>query len=126
MTESEIKSQFQMIEDSLNEAYEKNDTEKISKLLADDWSILEPSTGLSGKEQFLQAIKDGNLAHSTMKKEIVQVKAYNNFAIVITRGKNEGYYLAKSFNSEQWVTNIYKKVNQRWICLLTQEAPVTC
>ena len=126
MTETELKSQFQIIEDNLNEAYEKNDTEKISKLLSDDWIILEPSTGLSDKEQFLQAIKDGHLIHSGMKKKVLQVKSYNDFTIVMTRGKNEGYYLAEPFNAEQWVTNIYKKINSQWICVMTQEAPVTC
>ena len=56
MTETELRSQFQKIEDILNAEYEKNDAEEISKLLSDDWTILEPSTGLSGKEQFLKAI----------------------------------------------------------------------
>ncbi len=124
--ESELRTQFQRMEDNLNDAYEKNDTEKISNLLADDWAILESATGLSAKEQFLQAIKDGKLAHSSMKKEIVQVKSYNDFAIIITRGRNEGHYLDKPFDSEQWVTNIYKKINQEWICVMTQEAAVTC
>lgn len=126
MTESELWAHFQEMEDNLNDAYEKNDTEIIFALLADDWVILEPSTGLSGKEQFLHAIKAGKLTHSRMKKEIVQVRSYNDFAIVITRGRNEGHYLNTPFGSEQWVTNIYKKIDQQWICVMTQEAAVTC
>lgn len=126
MTETDVKAQFQIIENSLNEAYEKNDTEEISQLLSDDWTILEPSIGLSSKEQFLRAIKDGKLTHTKMKKEVLQLKLYNDFVIVITRGKNEGKYLDKIFNAEQWVTNIYKKNNSQWICVMTQEAPVTC
>ncbi len=30
------------------------------------------------------------------------------------------------FNSEQWITNVYKNENEIWICVMTQEAPVTC
>lgn len=126
MTETEMKFQFQKIEDKLNGAYERNDTEEISALLSDDWTILEPSTGLSGKDQFLNAIKEGNLTHSSMKKEVLQIKVYNDIAIVTTKGKNEGRYLDKPFNAEQWVTNIYKKISSGWICVMTQEAPVTC
>ena len=126
MTETELKSRFQMIENNLNEAYERNDAEEISKLLCDDWTILETSTGMSSKEQFLKAVKDGHLTHTSMKKEILQVKLYDDFAIVITRGKNSGCYLDKPFNAEQWVTNIYKKNNSHWICVMTQETPVTC
>ena len=76
MTETELKSQFQIIEDNLNAAYEKNDAEEISKLLSDDWIILEPSTGLSDKEQFLQAIKDGHLTHSSMKKKVLHKRIF--------------------------------------------------
>jgi len=126
MTDIELKSQFQKIEDKLNAAYETNDTEEISRLLSDDWSILEPSTGLSGKEQFLKAIKAGELTHTSMKKEICQVKLYNDFGVVISRGKNEGRYLDQPFDAEQWVTNIFIKNNSQWICVMTQEIPVKC
>ena len=125
MTGNELKPQFLIIEDNLNAAYETYDTEEISNLLSDDWTILEPSIGLSSKKQFLKAIKDRNLTHSSMRKEVLQVKVYNDFAIVITRGKNEGHYLDKPFNEEQWVTNIYRKNNSQWICVMTQEAPVS-
>ena len=126
MTDIELKIQFQIIDDNLNNAFEKNDIEDISKLLSDDWTILEPSTGLSNKKQFLKAIKDGNLLHTIMKKEVLQVRLYKDIAIVIGRGKNIGVYLAKPFNSEQWITNIYRKQEDTWVCIMTQEAPVHC
>lgn len=60
-----------------------------------------------------------------MKKEVQEVKLFDNFAIVISKGKNEGQYLDKPYNSEQWVTNIYvREVN--WICIMTLEVPVNC
>ena len=126
MTETELISLFQKIEDNLNAAYVTNNAEEISNLLSHDWTILESSTGLSSKEQLLNAIKNGDLTHTSMRKGIVQVKLYNDFAIVITRGKNSGRYLDKPFDAEQWVTNIYRKNNSQWICVMTQEASVTC
>ena len=126
MTNTELKAQFQIIEDNLNEAYENNETDRISKLLSDDWTIIESSTGISGKEQFLNSIRSGNLTHSKMKKEVLQVKVYNDFAVVVTKGKNEGRYLGEPFYSEQWVTNIYRKNGAEWICIMTQEVPVIC
>lgn len=126
MSANELKFQFQVIEDNLNGAYEKNDVGKISDLLSDDWTILETSTGLSGKTQFLNAIKNRSLIHSSMKKDVLEVKFYADFAIVITRGRNKGHYLDKPFNTELWVTNIYKKTNLQWVCVMTQECPVAC
>lgn len=126
MKEADLKTQFQEIENRLNEAYERNDAEAISKLLSDDWMILEPTTGLLAKDKFLAAIKDGRLTHKKMKKEVLQVKWHNEIAIVIARGKNEGQYLDKVFDSEQWVTNIYRRKDGDWLCVMTQEAPVSC
>lgn len=126
MTGDELKPQFQKIEDILNAAYEKNDIGEISELLSDDWTILEPSIGLSDKERFLAAIKDGNLIHSSMKKEVQLVRLYNDLAIVVTRGKNEGRYLDRPFDGVQWITNLYRKNNSKWICVMTLEAPVSC
>ena len=126
MKDADLKARFQMIEDTLNDAYEKNDWKRISFLLADDWIILESSTGVSTKKQFLKAIQDGHLVHSTMKKEVLRVQLFDDVAIVVTRGKNVGTYLDKPFDSEQWVTNIYRMRGSAWICIMTQETPVSC
>lgn len=39
---------------------------------------------------------------------------------------NIGFLRDEPFNSEQWITNVYKNENEIWICVMTQEAPVTC
>jgi len=68
MTNTELKDQFQMIENNLNEVFENNDIDRISKFLSDDWTILEPSIGISSKKQFLNSVKKGSLIHTKMKK----------------------------------------------------------
>ena len=99
---------------------------KKSKHISDDWILLEPQFGITSKEHFLNAIELGDLFHTTMKKKILRVQLYNDVAIVTARGMNIGYFKTNRFNSEQWVTNIYKKENDIWICIMTQEAPVIC
>jgi hypothetical protein len=126
MTDIELKTIFQKIENELNGAYEKNDLRKVEELLSDQWTILESSTGLSDKEQFIKAIENGKLVHTKMIKEVKKVKLFNNFAIVISKGRNEGQYLDKTYNSEQWVTNIFIKEETNWICVMTQEMPAKC
>lgn len=126
MTDIELKTIFQKIENELNGAYEKNDLRKVEELLSDQWTILESSTGLSDKEQFIKAIENGKLVHTKMIKEVKKVKLFNNFAIVISKGRNEGQYLDKPYNSEQWVTNIFIKEETNWICVMTQEMPAKC
>ena len=124
MIESGLKSEFQEIENNLNDAYEANDVKKIAQLLSDNWTMLEPSLGIINRENILNAIREGKLTHSSMKKQVLQAKSFNNVAIVISRGKNIGRYLEKPFNAEVWVTNVYMKDGPNWICISTQEAPV--
>ncbi len=126
MANSVLISLFQNIEDELNRAYERNDIKKITELLSDNWTILESSTGLTDKSKFIGAIEDGKLVQIKMLKEVQEVRFFENFAIVISKGINEGQYLDKSYSSEQWVTNIYVKENVNWICIMTLEVPVNC
>jgi hypothetical protein len=126
MTENELKSTFQKIDDNLNLAYETNDCDRLEELLSDSWTMLEPSIGIVEKDDFIKAIKEKRLTHSEMKKEVIQINSFDNITIVISRGRNIGQYLDKPFNTEVWVTNTYKKQNSNWICISTLEAPVPC
>ena len=126
MRDDQLITNFQTVEDNFNQALESNNTHSISKHISDDWILLEPQFGITSKEHFLNAIELGDLFHTTMKKKILRVQLYNDVAIVTARGMNIGYFKTNRFNSEQWVTNIYKKENDIWICIMTQEAPVTC
>ena len=47
-----------------------------------------------------------------------------NTYFIMIRGKNNGLYKNVPFNSEQWIKNIYKRQNENWICIMTNEAPV--
>ncbi|MEO6316734.1 MAG: nuclear transport factor 2 family protein [Chitinophagaceae bacterium] len=126
MPANDRKIDFQVIEDNLNKAYESNDVNAISRLLSDDWTNLESSTGLTHKTQFLNAISGGTLVHTIMKKAVLQIRLYNDFAIMNTKGKTEGRYNGHVFNAQQWTTNIYRKINDQWLCVMTQETPVSC
>ena len=126
MTDNEIKLNFQELDDNLNSAFEINDISKLSGLLADNWTILEPSIGIVRKDDFIKTIKEGRLQHYSMKKEVILVKVFDNTALVISRGRNVGKYLNKPYDTEIWVTNIYKKEKSKWLCISTQEAPVMC
>ena len=126
MTDTKFTHQFQVFEDYFNEILISNNAEQISPYLASDWVLLEPEFGIISKDQFINAIESGKLSHSSMKKEVVRVQIADNIALSTSRGRNVGMYQDKPFNSEHWVTNIYKKEGAHWICIMTQEAPVIC
>jgi hypothetical protein len=126
MKTSQLVFNFQLIEDKLNDAYVNNDCEKLEELLSNGWTIVEPSFGIISKTDFLKLMKEGKLVHSKMRKEVLQVKNFDNIVIVISRGKNIGEYLNVHFETEIWVTNVFRIENSRWVCISTQEAPIPC
>lgn len=126
MKPSQLVLNFQLIEDKLNDAYVNKDCEKIEELLSNGWSIVEPSIGIVGKSDFIKSIKEGKLSHTKMRKDVLQVKNFENIVIVISKGKNIGEYLNEPFDTELWVTNIFRIENSRWVCISTQEAPIPC
>lgn len=126
LLESELISTFQTIDDNLNEAYEINDCNKISELLSDSWTLLEPGFGIVSKGQFLESVKCQKLIHKAMKKVVIRANCFDAIAIVISRGKNTGIYGDKPFDTEVWVTNIYRNEGRGWISISTQESPIPC
>ena len=126
MTDDQLIAEFQTVEDNFNQVLASNNIFEISKYISGDWVLLEPQYGIISKDRFLRVIELGELSHTEMRKKVLRVMLYNNIAIVITRGMNIGFLRDEPFNSEQWVTNIYKKENENWICIMTKEAPVAC
>lgn len=126
MTDEESIKYFQSMDDIFNQALVTNNIKEISKLLSDDWVLLEPQFGIIKKDRFLNAIEAGELSHTSMQKEVLWVKLHGDIALVTSRGMNIGYYKDIHFNSAHWVTNIYKNESENWTCIMTQEAPVSC
>lgn len=126
MNSSTSLQEFQLVDDHLNSAFESNDIEKIKPLLSEDWFLLDPQFGITLAEKFLSQIESGNLIHRSMKKKLHRVILENDIAIVISKGYNHGLYMNIEFNAEHWVTQTYKRINGSWLCMMTQEMPVSC
>lgn len=109
MKQDKLTKYFRGTDDRLNQAYITNDIAETEQYLSPGWGMLEPEIGIIDKERFLQAVKKGELLLTQMKKEVMQVNAFGETVIVITRGMNVGVYKGKPFNSEHWVADIYKK-----------------
>ena len=126
MNDEQLVQQFQLVEDRFNDALATNNVDQIERHLSNDWVLIEPQFGIVERDRFLSVVKKGDLVHVSMKKRVWRVKCYNDIAIVTSRGMNTGLYKNEPFHSEIWVTNIYKQVNENWLCIMSTEAPVSC
>lgn len=124
MREEELKQQFQKIEDHFNNAVISNQVDEIKKCITTDWVLVDSQGGIIPQERFFSVLEQGLLSHSTMTKEVLRVKVYGNIALVTGRGQNTGTWQGQPLEADEWITDVYKKETDRWLCVLTHLTPV--
>lgn len=124
MTDEQLIIEFQEVEDAFNEAVISNNADEISKHISSDWVLIDSQGGIIQRQRFLFAVEQGLLSHTTMSKEVLRVKSYNEIILVTGRGKNTGFYKGEPIKADEWITDIYKKENNKWLCILTHLTPV--
>jgi ketosteroid isomerase-like protein len=124
MTEEQLKEQFQKIEDNFNVAVLTNNVDEIKKCITSDWVLVDSQGGIIPQEGFFSVLRGGQLSHSTMTKKILRVKVYGDIALVTGRGQNTGTWQGQPLEADEWITDVYKKENDKWLCVLTHLTPV--
>jgi ketosteroid isomerase-like protein len=124
MKQEQLIKEFQTIEDNFNKAVISNNIDEISKCISTDWVLVDAQGGIIPKERFYNVVEQGLLKHTTMTKEILRVKVYDNIALVTGRGKNTGTWQGEPMQADEWITDVYKKEKDNWICVLTHLTPV--
>jgi len=117
-------TQFQLIEDNFNKAVISNQVDEIKKCITDDWVLVDSQGGIIPQESFFAVLENGLLTHSTMTKKILRVKLYGDVALVTGRGQNTGTWQGHPLEADEWITDVYRKVNDDWLCVLTHLTPV--
>ena len=80
--------------------------------------------GDSGPAHPARVIESGELSHDTMTKDVARVRVYGDIAVVTARGRNTGQFRGQRISADEWVTDVYRKIDGRWLCVLTQLTPV--
>jgi len=112
------------VEEAFNRAMVSNDVLRISACVADDWVLITPEVGLVPRSRILHVIENGELSHDTMTKDVARVRVYGDVAVVTARGQNTGHFKGQRISADEWVTDVYRKLDGRWLCVLTHLTPV--
>ena len=112
------------VEEDFNRAMVSNDVLRISACMADDWVLITPEAGVVPRSRILHVIENGELSHDTMTKDVGRVRVYGDVAVVTARGQNTGHFRGQPISADEWVTDVYRKLDGRWLCVLTHLTPV--
>jgi len=107
-----------------NQAMVSNDIARIRACVTEDWVLVTPEVGVVPAARILHVIETGQLSHDTMTKDVVRVKVYGDVALVTARGQNTGQYQGQPLDADEWITDVYRRVDGRWLCALTHLTPV--
>jgi ketosteroid isomerase-like protein len=124
MTDEQLMKQFQHIVENFNAAVISNNVDNIKKCVTADWVLVDSQGGVVPQERFFNVLEQGLLSHSTMTKHILLVKVYENIALVTGRGQNTGTWQGEPLQADEWITDVYIKENDTWLCVLTHLTPV--
>lgn len=125
MTDDQLIAEFQLIEDNFNKAVVSNNVDEIKKCVTHDWVLVDSQGGIIPQEGFFQVLEKGLLSHDTMTKQVLRVKIYRDIALVTGRGQNTGNWQGQRMEADEWITDVYKRDNNRWLCVLTHLTPVS-
>ena len=112
------------VEEEFNRAMVSNDVTRISACMSDDWVLVTPEAGIVPRSRLLNVIGNGELSHDSMTKDVSRVRIYGEVAIVTARGRNSGQFRGQPISADEWVTDVYRKIDGRWLCVLTHLTPV--
>jgi hypothetical protein len=119
-TEAELLKQTEL---KWNKAIEDNLVEEMSKYMDEEWIIFSGDGNITTKEMFLTLVRKGELVHTEMNFEILQVKVYNDTGLIMQRGTSAGTWQGQSFSNYEIASTVFIKKNNKWLAVQTMIAP---
>jgi ketosteroid isomerase-like protein len=118
-----LAAELAQVTEAFNRAMISNDVAQIRAYIADDWVLVTPEAGIVPAARLLHVIESGVLSHDTMTKTIGRVRVYGDIAVVTGRGRNTGVFRGERIAADEWVTDVYRRIDGRWLCVLTHLTP---
>jgi uncharacterized protein (TIGR02246 family) len=115
-----VDAELEAVEDEWARAIVSNDAARIAGFMADDWVMVSES-GVTTREQFLSVVESGALTHSAMDRVgDARVRTYGGTAFLTARITNTAHYGGRRFDADEWVTDVFVRRGDRWLCVLSQ------
>lgn len=100
----------------LADAIVSNDADRIGACISDDWRLIDED-GITERGRFLDLVRSGALTHSKMHAlGDVDVRVYGDAGVVLARVVNTAHFDGRTFESDEWTTDVFTRREGRWVC----------
>jgi len=116
---------LKQIELDWNKAIEANDVDAMAKYMSDEWVIFSGDGNITTKQTFMESVKNGNLIHTEMDFEVLNVKVFDHTGIVMQKGTSSGIWKGEAFSNHEIASTVFIRQNDQWLAVQTMLAPAT-
>lgn len=108
-----------------DEALVGNDAALIAGYMTDDWVYIGPD-GITPKADIIGWIASGRLAHHSMGAVGTErvARAGEDAVVVSARKASSGTWDGVAYTADEWISEVYVRVDGRWLCAFSQKSPV--
>jgi ketosteroid isomerase-like protein len=99
------------------DAIVSNDADRIATCIRDDWRLIDED-GITERRRFLDTVRSGALTHSMMRAVgDIDVRVHGDVGVVLARVVNTAHFGDKTFESDEWTTDVFAHHKGRWVCV---------
>jgi ketosteroid isomerase-like protein len=113
------------LENDWNSALVKRDVAALSRITADDWTMVNPEGTIVTKAQALAEMKSGEDVYTSAVADEMNVRVYGDAAVVVGRNTVKEQYKGKDVSGQDRFTDTWVKKDGRWQCVATAVAKIT-
>ena len=108
-----------------DEALVGNDAALIAGHMTDDWVYVGPD-GITPKADIIGWIASGRLAHHSMGAVGAErvARVGDDTVVVSGRKASSGTWDGVAYTADEWISEVYVRVDGRWLCAFSQKSPV--
>ncbi|HEY0101381.1 MAG TPA: nuclear transport factor 2 family protein [Pyrinomonadaceae bacterium] len=112
--DNDDKRQVRQLELDLIEAFRRNDTASLARILADDFVFTDPRGASVTKDLWLEDLASGTFAFESVEIEDIRVRLAGDAALVTGLATLKARSRAGSYNGRFGVVDVYMKREGRW------------
>jgi ketosteroid isomerase-like protein len=97
-----------------DDAIRRSDAAAYERILADDFSFTDHEGKVFTKPELVALVKSGEQKFEVARSDDLNVRVYDNCAVVIGRWREKGMLKGETFDRTQRFTTVYVKDGGKW------------
>ena len=103
-------------------AVKANDMDKLSQILADDWTGIEPDGEKMSKKDYLDMYKSGKSKVESVDLGAIDVKVIGSVAVAQGTDKEKSTFDGRDSSGKYAWTDVFAKRDGKWVAVRSQTA----